>query len=124
MIKTEHSRNCFSKLEEISISEDRSSINSANSNVNSNGNGFLENSFEGRNNSNGKLQNLTIKCFTGNPINFQSFFDSFRAVIHDNNSFKIITKLNYLRTFLKLAALDSISGLSLTSKNCNEAIEI
>ena len=124
MIKTEHSRNCFSKLEEISISEEHSSINSANSNVSSNGNGFLENSFEGRNNSNGKLRNLTIKCFIGNPINFQSFFGLFRAVIHDNNSLKIITKLNYLRTFLKGAALDSISGLSLTSKNCNEAIEI
>ena len=47
-----------SKLKEISISEERSSSNSENSNVNSNVNGFLENSFEGRNNSNGKLPNL------------------------------------------------------------------
>ena len=73
MIKTEHSRNCFSKLEEISISEEHSSINSANSNVSSNGNGFRENSFEGRNNSNGKLRNLTIKCFTGNQSIFKAF---------------------------------------------------
>ena len=59
-----------SKLKEISISEERSSSNSANSNVND----FLENSFEGRNNSNGKLPNLRIKCFNRNPIEFQSFF--------------------------------------------------
>ena len=59
-----------SKLKEISISEERSSSNSANSNVND----FLENSFESRNNSNGKLPNLRIKCFNRNPIEFQSFF--------------------------------------------------
>ena len=86
-----------SKLKEISISEERSSSNSENSNVNSNVNGFLENSFEGRNNSNGKLPNLSIKCFNGNPIELQSFFDSFRAAIHENYSLKSIMKLNYLR---------------------------
>ena len=58
-----------SKLKEISNSEERSSSNSANSNVND----FLENSFEGRNNSNGKSPNLRIKCFKRNPIEFQSF---------------------------------------------------
>ena len=59
-----------SKLKEISISEERSSSNSANSNVND----FLESSFESRNNSNGFLPNLRIKYFNRNPIKFQSFF--------------------------------------------------
>ena len=113
-----------SKLKEISISEERSSSNSENSNVNSNVNGFLENSFEGRNNSNGKLPNLSIKCFNGNPIELQSFFDSFRAAIHENDSLKSIMKLNYLRACLRRPALDLISGLSLTSENYNQAIEI
>ena len=109
-----------SKLKETSISEERFSGNSANSNVND----FLENLFEGRNNSNGKLPNLSIKCFNGNPIEFQSFFDSFQAAIHENNSLKNITKFNYLRTFLRGPTLTSISGLSLTSENYNQAIEI
>ena len=109
-----------SKLKETSISEERFSGNSANSNVND----FLENLFEGRNNSNGKLPNLSIKCFNGNPIEFQSFFDSFQAAIHENNSLKNITKYNYLRTFLRGPTLTSISGLSLTSENYNQAIEI
>ena len=109
-----------SKLKETSISEERFSGNSANSNVND----FLENLFEGRNNSNGKLPNLSIKCFNGNPIEFQSFFDSFQAAIHENNSLKNITKFNYLRTFLRGPTLTSISGLFLTSENYNQAIEI
>ena len=37
---------------------------------------------------------------------------------------KNITKFNYLRTFLRGPPLASISGLSLTSKNYNQAIEI
>ena len=113
-----------SKLKKISISEEHSSSNSVNTNVNSNVNGFLENSFESRNNSNGKLPNLSIKCSNGNPIKFQSFFDQFRAAIHENDSLKSITKFNYLRAFLRGPALASISGLSLTSENYNQAIEI
>ena len=105
-----------SKLKEVSISEERSGSNSVN--------GFLENSFEGRNNSNGKLPNLTIKCFNGNSIEFQSSFDSSRAAIHENESLKNSTKFTYLRTFLRGPALVSISGFSLTSENCNQAIEI
>ena len=83
--------------------------------MNSNANGFLENYFEGINNSNSK--NLSIKCFSGNPIEYQSFFDSFRAAIHENNSLKNITK------FLRGLALASISSLCLTSENYNQAIE-
>ena len=63
-----------SKLKEISISEERSNSNSANSKVNSNVNGFPENSFEWRNNSNNKLPNLGIKCFHGNPIKISKLF--------------------------------------------------
>ena len=92
--------------------------------MNSNVNVFLENFFEGRNNSNGKLPNLSIKCFNGNPIEFQSFVDSFRVAIQENDSLKNITKFNYLRTFLQGAALASISCLSLASENYNQAIEI
>ena len=101
-------------LKEISISEERSSNNSANFSVKSKVNGFHENSFNNRSNSNGKLPDLSIKCFNRNPIKFQSFFDSFREAIHENYSLKSIRKFNYLRTFLRGPALASIFGLSLT----------
>ena len=61
-----------SKLKEISISEGHSSSNSANFNVNSNVNGFLENSLEARNNPNGILPNL---C--GIQSNFKAFLIHF-----------------------------------------------
>ena len=70
------------------------------------------------------MPNLTIKCFNGNSIEFQSSFDSSRAAIHENESLKNSTKFTYLRTFLRGPALVSISGFSLTSENCNQAIEI
>ena len=108
-----------SKLKEISISGECSSSNSANSNVN----GFLENYFEGRINSNGKLPNVSIKCFNGNPIEFQRFFDSFRAAIHENDSLKEITKFNYFRTFLWGPALASMSGLSLHPKTTTKLLK-
>ena len=77
-----------------------------------------------RENSKVKFSNLITKCFNGNPTEFQSFFDSFRAAIRENGSLKSITKFNYLRTFLRGPALALISGLSLTAENCNQAIEI
>ena len=61
-----------SKLKEISISEGHSSSNSANFNVNSNVNGFLENSLEARNNPNGILPNLS-----GIQSNFKAFLIHF-----------------------------------------------
>ena len=60
-----------SKLKEISISEERSSCNSLNSNVNSNVNAFCD---KGRNNSNGKLPILSMNFLNENPIEFQRFF--------------------------------------------------
>ena len=101
-------------LKEINISEERSSNNSANFSVKSEVNGFQENSFNNRSNSNGKLPDLSIKRFNRNPIKFQSFFDSFREAIHENYSLKSIRKFNYLRTFLRGPAVASVFGLSLT----------
>ena len=49
--------------------------------------------------SNGKLHTLSIKTFYGNPLEFSSFWDSFRAAIHENDYLKI-TKFNYLISYL------------------------
>ena len=61
-----------SKVKVISISEGHFSSNSENFNVNSNVNGFLENSFEARNNPNGILPNLS-----GIQSNFKAFLIHF-----------------------------------------------
>ena len=42
--------------------------------------------------SNAKLPKLTLKSFSGNPLEFQAFWDSFSAAVHVNNSLEKITK--------------------------------
>ena len=51
-----------------------------------------------------KLPNLNIKHFSGNPLEFQTFFDSFDAAVREID--------NYLRSFLKGPAAGCISGLN------------
>ena len=71
-----------------------------------------------------KLPKLTLKTFSGSPLEFQAFWDSFEAAVHTNGSLEKIMKFNYLRSYLQEPALDAISGLSLTSENYDEAVGI
>ena len=75
-------------------------------------------------NSNGKLPSLNIKQFYGNRLEHQSFWDSFRAAVHENDTSRNITKFNYLKSYLKRQALSAISGISLPEENYSEAIKI
>ena len=75
-------------------------------------------------NLNGKLSRLNIKQFYGNPLEYQSFWDSFRAAVHENDTLRDITKFNNLKSYLKGQALSAISGISLSEENYSEAIEI
>ena len=74
--------------------------------------------------SNGKLPSLSIKTFYSNPLEFRSFWDSFRAAIHENDSLKNITKFNYLTSYLKGPAKAAISGILITESNYLEAVEL
>ena len=71
-----------------------------------------------------KLPKLTLKSFGGNVIEFQSFWDNFKAAVHDNNTLEKITKFNYLKSYLYGTALSTISGLSLTGDNYDEAVKM
>ena len=75
-------------------------------------------------NSNGKPPSLNIKQFYGNTLEYQSFWDSFRAAVHENDTLRDITTFNYLKSYLKGHALSAISGISLSEENYSEAIEI
>ena len=43
-----------------------------------------------RRTNNANLPKLTLKSFSGNPIEFQSFWDNFRVAVHENNDSWII----------------------------------
>ena len=50
--------------------------------------------------------------------------DSFNAAVHNSKALSNVEKFNYLRTFLEGEAQHTISGLSLTNDNYNEALNL
>ena len=52
------------------------------------------------------------------------FWESYQTAIHNNDDLTDTEMFNYLRSFLRRAALDAISGLTLTAANYREAIAI
>ena len=71
-----------------------------------------------------KLPKLTLKRFNGDLTMWTSFWESFESTIHKNPSLSNIDKFNYLNSLLERSAADAIVGLSLTSSNYLEAIDI
>ena len=87
-------------------------------------NDTLNNIASRNSNSNGKLPSLKVKQFYGNLLEHQSFWDSFRATVHENDTLRDITKFSYLKSYLEGQSLSAISGISLSEENYSEAIEI
>ena len=68
-----------------------------------------------------KFPSINLPVFSGNYDEFMSFFDSFKALIHDNPSLSDIERFYYLRSALKGEAAQVISCLETTSANYNAA---
>ena len=71
-----------------------------------------------------KLPKLSIPRFNGELTALTPFWDSYKAVIHDNPDLTDIDKFNYLRSLFEGQTLEAVSGLTLTSANYQEAISI
>ena len=71
-----------------------------------------------------KLPKLNLPIFSGNPLHWQSFWDSFDAAVHRNPSLSGIQKFNYLKAQLRDKALHSIMGFQLTNSNYEQAITL
>ena len=71
-----------------------------------------------------KLPKLNLPVFSGNPLDWQSFWDSFEAAVHRNPSLNGIQKFNYLKAQLKNEALHSIMGFQLTNSNYEQAVTL
>ena len=78
----------------------------------------------GTNNPSAKLPKLSLPTFSGNPLEYQGFWDSFNAAVNENSCLEEVMKFNYLKSVLRRSALSSISGLSLPSENYQQAVEI
>ena len=60
---------------------------------------------------------MTIKTFHGDPLEWQTFWDSFSTTIHENDELSNIQKMSYLNGILKDEAASAIAGLPMTSDN-------
>ena len=71
-----------------------------------------------------RLPKITLRKYSGDPAEWTSFWDSYQSSIHHNPDLSDIDKFNYLRSLLEHTALDSITGLTNSSANYQQAIDI
>ncbi len=71
-----------------------------------------------------RLPKLSIRPFNGDVTKWTTFWDSFESAIDNSSSLTPIDKFNYLRSLVKNSVSESISGLTLSSDNYQEAVAI
>lgn len=71
-----------------------------------------------------KLPKLSLPHFSGDITKWDTFWDSYESAIHKNDDLTDIDKFNYLRSLLERTAHEAIAGLTLSSANYREAIDI
>ena len=71
-----------------------------------------------------RLPKFELPVFKGDPLNWQGFWDQFRTSIDENDDITDIDRFNYLKRYLGGQALETVSGLSLSSTNYKEAIKV
>ena len=71
-----------------------------------------------------KLPTLTIKKFSGNPCEYQSFIESFTEAIDKNEMIPDIQKMNYLLGFVTGEAESLIKGFRLSGESYRKALEL
>lgn len=71
-----------------------------------------------------KLPKLELRKFSGDPINWLPFCESFESAIHENTTLSDVERFQYLKSLLEGSAAETISGLALTSSNYNHAVQL
>ena len=71
-----------------------------------------------------RLPKLTLPIFGGDPLKWQTFWDSFDSAVHSNNMLTNVQKLNYLRAHLEGEAARAIAGFPLTSVNYQQSLDV
>ena len=71
-----------------------------------------------------RLPKLSIQMFSGDTLQWQSFWDCFEAAVHRNRSITGVQKLSYLRAQLQGNALRVIAGLPLINDNYDHSVTL
>ena len=71
-----------------------------------------------------RLPKLNIPNFSGESLQWQSFWDCFEAAVHSNTCLTGVQKLNYLRAQLQGDAAKVVSGFLLSNANYEHSIAL
>ena len=71
-----------------------------------------------------KLPKMDLKPYSGDPLEWKSFWDSFEAAIDKNTRINDIEKMNYLKSYLKGDAERAIRGFSLSNENYRATVDL
>ena len=71
-----------------------------------------------------RLPKLTLPKFNGDPLQFQTFWDSFEAAVHNNESLTGVQKIHYLRAQLFGDASHVIDNFPLTDVNYHHSVDL
>uniref|UniRef100_A0A1X7U524 CCHC-type domain-containing protein n=1 Tax=Amphimedon queenslandica TaxID=400682 RepID=A0A1X7U524_AMPQE len=69
-----------------------------------------------------KLPKLDLPVFNGEITKWFTFWDSYKAAVHDNSDLLPVQKFTYLRSLLSRSAQECIAGLTSTEANDTEAV--
>ena len=75
-------------------------------------------------NQNSRLPKLNLPTFSGNPLQWFTFWDSFQAAVHSNTTLGDIQKFSYLKAQLTGDAAKAISGFPFTNDNYTKAVQL
>ncbi|CAK9806349.1 hypothetical protein ANTPLA_LOCUS4849 [Anthophora plagiata] len=70
------------------------------------------------------IPKIHIKQFNGNFLDWQDFYDTFRSVVHENESIPIIHKFHLLKSCLTGSAASVLNGLTACEKNYSVTWEL
>ena len=71
-----------------------------------------------------RLPKLSIPTFTGDPLNWQSFWDCFDSAVNSNPTLSNVQKLSYLRAQLQGDASRVVAGFPLTNTSYSQSITL
>lgn len=70
------------------------------------------------------MPKLNLPIFTGDIVDWMTFWDSYDAAVHSNSSLSDVEKFMYLKTLVDKTAREAIAGLTLNASNYKEAINL
>ena len=71
-----------------------------------------------------KLPKINLPKFNGQVTKYQSFWQSFKCAIHENEILSMVNKMNHFVNSLEGPAYKAVEGLYITEENYKNAIVI